>query len=108
MKPIEFVKKHGLLQFLNIYHSQKDRTKDKLKWGDEVRKEREGEKERKRRKREREKEKKKRKRKRKREREREREREKKERRNNSIFKTIFRLNILLFCWKNKNNKFHYL
>lgn len=30
------VKKHGILQFLNIYNKAKDRQKDVLKWGDEV------------------------------------------------------------------------
>ena len=35
-KPIEFVRREGIKQFLNIFHREKDRSKDKLKWGDEV------------------------------------------------------------------------
>lgn len=33
----DHVRKHGIEQFLNIYHSQKDREKQCLLWGDEVR-----------------------------------------------------------------------
>ncbi|KAL0622255.1 Glutamate--cysteine ligase catalytic subunit [Plecturocebus cupreus] len=32
----DHVRKHGILQFLHIYHAVKDRHKDVLKWGDEV------------------------------------------------------------------------
>uniref|UniRef100_A0A5F9CED7 Glutamate--cysteine ligase n=1 Tax=Oryctolagus cuniculus TaxID=9986 RepID=A0A5F9CED7_RABIT len=32
----DHVRRHGILQFLNIYHAVKDRHKDVLKWGDEV------------------------------------------------------------------------
>lgn len=32
----DHVRKHGIEQFLNIYHSQKDRQKQRLLWGDEV------------------------------------------------------------------------
>ncbi|XP_041043314.1 glutamate--cysteine ligase catalytic subunit isoform X2 [Carcharodon carcharias] len=32
----DHVRKHGIIQFLNIYHKVKDRQKDVLKWGDEV------------------------------------------------------------------------
>lgn len=35
-KYADHVRKHGILQFLNIYHKVKDRQKDVLKWGDEV------------------------------------------------------------------------
>ena len=35
-KPTEFVRKHGIIQFLNIYNKLKDRTRDSLRWGDEV------------------------------------------------------------------------
>eukprot|EP00061_Rhincodon_typus_P007675 g29613.t1 len=31
----DHVRKHGIIQFLNIYHKVKDRQKDVLKWGDE-------------------------------------------------------------------------
>ena len=31
-----YVKKHGILQFLNIYFKCKDRRNDKFLWGDEV------------------------------------------------------------------------
>jgi glutamate--cysteine ligase catalytic subunit len=33
----DHVRKHGIEQFLNIYHSQKDRHNQSLLWGDEVR-----------------------------------------------------------------------
>uniref|UniRef100_A0A8B9RXQ5 Glutamate--cysteine ligase n=1 Tax=Accipiter nisus TaxID=211598 RepID=A0A8B9RXQ5_9AVES len=33
----EHVRKHGILQFLHIYRALRDRHKDVLKWGDEVR-----------------------------------------------------------------------
>lgn len=33
----EYVREHGIEQFLNIYHRLKDRTGDRLLWGDEVR-----------------------------------------------------------------------
>ncbi|XP_067840093.1 glutamate--cysteine ligase catalytic subunit isoform X2 [Heptranchias perlo] len=32
----DHVRKHGIIQFLNIYNKVKDRQKDVLKWGDEV------------------------------------------------------------------------
>ncbi|KII73703.1 Glutamate--cysteine ligase catalytic subunit [Thelohanellus kitauei] len=32
----EFVKEHGIIQFINIYNSLKDRKNDLLKYGDEV------------------------------------------------------------------------
>uniref|UniRef100_A0A8D0BXT7 Glutamate--cysteine ligase n=1 Tax=Salvator merianae TaxID=96440 RepID=A0A8D0BXT7_SALMN len=32
----EHVRKHGILQFLNVYRAVRDRHKDVLKWGDEV------------------------------------------------------------------------
>ncbi|XP_057198518.1 glutamate--cysteine ligase catalytic subunit isoform X2 [Triplophysa rosa] len=35
-KHADHVRKHGILQFLNIYNKVKDRQKDVLKWGDEV------------------------------------------------------------------------
>jgi len=34
---IDHVKKHGIIQFLNIYKRMKNRPEDILKWGDEVR-----------------------------------------------------------------------
>lgn len=36
-KHADHVRKHGILQFLNIYNKVKERQKDVLKWGDEVR-----------------------------------------------------------------------
>lgn len=33
---IEYVKEHGIIQFLNVYHKCKDRKGDELKWGDEI------------------------------------------------------------------------
>jgi glutamate--cysteine ligase catalytic subunit len=33
---IEYVKKHGILQFLNIYRRTKNRANDRLFWGDEI------------------------------------------------------------------------
>jgi len=35
-KPIDFVKKHGVLQFLNFYHKYKERSGDAFLWGDEI------------------------------------------------------------------------
>ncbi|XP_069742095.1 glutamate--cysteine ligase catalytic subunit isoform X2 [Narcine bancroftii] len=35
-KYADHVRKHGIIQFLNIYNQVKDRQKDVLKWGDEV------------------------------------------------------------------------
>ncbi|XP_046885598.1 glutamate--cysteine ligase catalytic subunit isoform X3 [Hypomesus transpacificus] len=35
-KYADFVRKHGIIQFLNIYNKVKERQKDVLKWGDEV------------------------------------------------------------------------
>uniref|UniRef100_A0A672HLD1 Glutamate--cysteine ligase n=1 Tax=Salarias fasciatus TaxID=181472 RepID=A0A672HLD1_SALFA len=35
-KHADYIRKHGILQFLNIYNKVKDRQKDVLKWGDEV------------------------------------------------------------------------
>lgn len=35
-KIADHIKKHGIIQFLNIYESLKDRVGDGLKWGDEV------------------------------------------------------------------------
>lgn len=35
-KHANHIRKHGILQFLNIYHSRKDRVDEYLKWGDEV------------------------------------------------------------------------
>lgn len=35
-KYADHVRKHGILQFLNIYNKVKERQKDVLKWGDEV------------------------------------------------------------------------
>lgn len=32
----DHVRKHGIAQFLNIYHSQKDKQNQSLLWGDEV------------------------------------------------------------------------
>jgi glutamate--cysteine ligase catalytic subunit len=32
----DHVRQHGIEQFLNIYHSQKDKQKQCLLWGDEV------------------------------------------------------------------------
>lgn len=31
------IRKHGIIQFVNIYNKVKERQKDVLKWGDEVR-----------------------------------------------------------------------
>ena len=33
----EHVKKHGIIQFINLYRKLKNRHRDTLKWGDEVR-----------------------------------------------------------------------
>ena len=35
-KVAEKIKKHGILQFINLYNKLKDRSKDCLLWGDEV------------------------------------------------------------------------
>lgn len=35
-KHIDYIKKHGILQFLSIYKKVKDRKNDCLKWGDEI------------------------------------------------------------------------
>lgn len=35
----DHVRKHGIKQFVNLYHKLQDRKKDVLYWGDEVRKE---------------------------------------------------------------------
>lgn len=32
----ESVKKHGIIQFINLYRKLQDRQRDVLKWGDEV------------------------------------------------------------------------
>lgn len=36
-KYADHVRKHGIVQFLNIYNKVKERQKDVLLWGDEVR-----------------------------------------------------------------------
>ncbi|CAJ0585924.1 unnamed protein product, partial [Mesorhabditis spiculigera] len=33
---VEFIKKHGIAQFINLYHRLKARSGDQLKWGDEI------------------------------------------------------------------------
>lgn len=38
-KYADHVRKHGIIQFLNIHNKVKERQKDVLKWGDEVRNE---------------------------------------------------------------------
>lgn len=38
-KYADHIRKHGIIQFLNIYNKVKERQKDVLKWGDEVRSE---------------------------------------------------------------------
>ena len=35
-KHADHVRKHGIKQFINMYHKLKGRTNDDLKWGDEV------------------------------------------------------------------------
>ena len=35
-KYADHIRKHGVIQFLNIYNKVKERQKDVLKWGDEV------------------------------------------------------------------------
>jgi glutamate--cysteine ligase catalytic subunit len=35
-KFIQYVRDHGILQFLNIWHRVKDIENDELKWGDEI------------------------------------------------------------------------
>lgn len=37
-KYADHIRKHGIIQFLNIYNKVKERQRDVLKWGDEVRK----------------------------------------------------------------------
>lgn len=36
-KYADHIRKHGIIQFLNIYNKVKERQRDVLKWGDEVR-----------------------------------------------------------------------
>lgn len=36
-KYIDYVKKHGVIQFINVYNQTKNRKDEKFKWGDEVR-----------------------------------------------------------------------
>lgn len=36
-KVANHIRQHGIIQFLNIYNKVKERQKDVLKWGDEVR-----------------------------------------------------------------------
>lgn len=38
-KYADHIRKHGIIQFLNIYNKVKERQRDVLKWGDEVRNE---------------------------------------------------------------------
>ena len=33
----DFVRDHGIQQFLNIFHARRHRSDETLKWGDEVR-----------------------------------------------------------------------
>ncbi|CAJ0960141.1 unnamed protein product, partial [Mesorhabditis belari] len=33
---VEYIKKHGIAQFINLYHRLKSRQGDQLKWGDEI------------------------------------------------------------------------
>uniref|UniRef100_A0A7E4ZRV4 Glutamate--cysteine ligase n=1 Tax=Panagrellus redivivus TaxID=6233 RepID=A0A7E4ZRV4_PANRE len=33
---VEYIKKHGIAQFINLYHRLKTRENDHLKWGDEI------------------------------------------------------------------------
>ena len=35
-KHADYIKKHGIIQFINTYNRVKNRTYDTLKWGDEV------------------------------------------------------------------------
>lgn len=35
-KLANYVREHGIKQFINLYHKLKDRSKDSLLWGDEV------------------------------------------------------------------------
>jgi glutamate--cysteine ligase catalytic subunit len=37
-KYVQFIREHGIEQFIHIYNKVKDRRNDCLKWGDEVRK----------------------------------------------------------------------
>lgn len=32
----DHVRRHGIIQFINLYNNAKDRSKYSLKWGDEV------------------------------------------------------------------------
>ena len=36
-KHADYIKEHGIIQFINTYNRLKDRNYDTLKWGDEVR-----------------------------------------------------------------------
>ena len=36
-KVADYIRAHGVKQFIEIYRSAKDRCNDSLKWGDEVR-----------------------------------------------------------------------
>lgn len=36
LQHLEYVRKHGIIQFINTYNKLKDRNRDKFKWGDEV------------------------------------------------------------------------
>jgi len=36
-KLADHIRRHGIAQFINQYHRLKDRSKDCLMWGDEVR-----------------------------------------------------------------------
>ncbi|KAH7718887.1 Glutamate--cysteine ligase catalytic subunit [Aphelenchoides avenae] len=33
---VDYIKKHGIAQFINLYHRLQDRQGDQLKWGDEI------------------------------------------------------------------------
>lgn len=33
---VDYVKKHGIIQFIKLYHRLKSRQGDQLRWGDEV------------------------------------------------------------------------
>lgn len=35
-KHADYIRKHGIQQFINLYHKLKERKNDELKWGDEV------------------------------------------------------------------------
>ena len=36
LKHHAYIKKHGIIQFINLFHAYKDRENDKFFWGDEV------------------------------------------------------------------------